>query len=97
MTTETLVELIRNNSDLEPRRYSGRGMMGKECVGFEVEAGEEIGEIAALVREAAIQYDDETPDELVTLFRNCRTDQMGRDNIIVYFPSMEWPRVASAA
>lgn len=81
----------------EIRRYSGRGMYGKECVGIEYDAG--LGQLFADCLEAFSHspenkdYQLEIPavvlEDLAEAFREMRTDALGRGTI-VYFPSVAW-------
>ena len=81
MTTEELKQLIED-AGYETRDYSGRGMYGKRCLAFIIEAGNELGAVAEMVYHS----DDE---EMVNIFKTARTDAMGRDDIVIYFPSMK--------
>ena len=81
MTTEELKQLIEDVG-YETRDYSGRGMYGKRCLAFTIEAGNELGAVAEIV------YHSDT-EEIVDIFKDARTDTMGRDDIIIYFPRME--------
>lgn len=80
ITYENLVELL-DMAGLSPRSYSGRGMMGRQCVGAVVEAVTpalaDIIDVCSGVEEAA---------EIV---RAVRTDGMGTQSII-YWPRVEW-------
>jgi hypothetical protein len=40
--SERLIELLENSLGLRPRSYSGRGMMGKECVGVSIHHLDEL-------------------------------------------------------
>lgn len=83
MGAQALIDLLYD-AGLEVREdYSGRGMYGKTCVGFVVENGAELRTVAELVGNEEDEY---TRAELVILFRQARTDSMGRDSTIVYFP-----------
>jgi hypothetical protein len=51
MTTKiTPLDAIARLRDegLEPRRYSGRGMFGADCIGVDVESREDAGALKAL-------------------------------------------------
>jgi hypothetical protein len=95
MNSQTLIDLLED-AGLETRSYSGRGMFGKECVSFNVEHDKLIGEIAAVVEVASINYQDDTVSEFVRMLKRARTDSMGRSEIVVYWPSMEWPKESVA-
>jgi hypothetical protein len=79
-----LQEFFRQ-AGFEVRRYSGRGMYGKECVGIEIDGG--IGELFATVLETCHKQDGYMVEDLAEAFRGMRTDSMGRGTI-VYFPSV---------
>lgn len=81
MTVEELKKII-DDAGYDTRDYSGRGMYGKRCLAFIIPNGEEFGAVAEIVYHS----DDE---EIVTMFKDARTDSMGRDDIVIYFPSME--------
>jgi len=95
MNTQEFIDLLED-AGLETRSYSGRGMFGKECVSFNVEHDKLIGEVAAVVEVASINYQAETVSELVKMLKRARTDSMGRDGLVVYWPSMEWPKADAA-
>ena len=79
----TLICDAIRNAGLEPRDYSGRGMYGKECLGFTTD-----NEIADCVNIALTLAPGDVIDA-AALFNNSRTDSMGRSTI-VYFPSVPW-------
>lgn len=80
--------------DYQTRSYSGRGMYGKACVGVEVSNGS----VGNLFAECLVGIDehldkDELPAILEMLreaFSDMRTDSMGRNDTIVYFPNVKW-------
>lgn len=67
--------------DYKPRAYSGRGMMGRECVGIVVPSA-----VIAAWRIAAELIGVDSAYVIL----NPRWDSMGRDEIL-YWPSVEWP------
>lgn len=77
---ERLCALLREQG-YTPRAYSGRGMMGRQCVGVEVWRALDAAWMIALSL-------DPTPENAA--FRLPRWDSMGRDEIL-YWPSVEWP------
>lgn len=100
ITQEQINRILENMFDLfgaeEPRvrtNYSGRGMYGKECVGFVVKQDELLTLGAAitlaLVRDADGNYSDVELGTLASLMMKTRTDNMGYDTI-VYFPGLEF-------
>jgi len=68
------------------RKYSGRGMFGDQCVGFTVDAGDSLSVVAQIVAAA----DPDSKAALANVFEGAKTDSMGRSDIIVYFPRLEW-------
>lgn len=73
-------------ADFTVRSYSGRGMYGTQCLGFEVD------EYVSLLQVAADLIDSVSEDNMEALaqvLRESRTDSMGRGQI-VYFPHVEW-------
>jgi hypothetical protein len=71
-----LIQALKE-SGLTPRSYSGRGMYGKECVGFEDRNGVGLWEFARHL----------DPDlEL----REPHSDQLGK-GMIYYWPEYAWP------
>lgn len=86
MSQQELIDILEQY-DIEVRsNYSGRGMYGAECVGFVVNEDVLLATVAEMVAE--IEDEDER-QELARLFRRAKTDSMGRDSVIVYFPSVK--------
>lgn len=96
-----LIELSEA-AGFETRRYSGRAMFGRECVGVVVSHREVLRVGAALARQAAAidRYRHESPDDVLDeilgildgiadLMRGAREDSMGLD-VIVYWPDIAW-------
>jgi len=71
----------------EIRAYSGRGMYGKECLGFVTENS--LQAVAEICSASWFNDGDEFEFMLPDIFANARTDNMGYDTII-YFPNIEW-------
>lgn len=83
MATEMLAQ-----ADLEPYSYSGRGMMGRECLA--VNADGALGMFASVLQ--AITEMGEEPGELnllMEMMRSARTDNMGH-GVVVYWPDLEF-------
>lgn len=89
MDASKLEELI-SDAGFETRRYSGRGMYGAECVGFDTDTP--VADVANIV---GYTEDESERDELVTAFQSAKTDDMGRGTII-YFPRYKYPKVQEA-
>jgi hypothetical protein len=95
ITAKELCEAM-SECGLKYRSYSGRGMYGKECVGFttgyglsnrvELAFGYELSDCVELALTLKVTFDDDT---IIKLFRHARTDSMGQSTII-YFPRVEW-------
>lgn len=81
MTPAEIKELIEN-AGYETRSYSGRGMMGKTCLGFTTD--DSPFEIAAML----IEYIDNAAD-LPSILRQMKSDNMGL-SMIYYLPRVEY-------
>lgn len=79
-TSMEVIDALRANR-YRPRSYSGRGMMGKQCVGVAIQ-----NSVQALV-ELCIRVDDaaNTPDGC-----GVETDTLGLGTI-AYWPDLPWP------
>jgi len=81
MNSDKLVKILKAEG-WEVRPYSGRGMMGRECVGVDVEYLGQAFDVGCAVG-AECDYDFGTPD----------ADNMGM-GYILYWPSLDWPKGA---
>lgn len=90
MDTETLKHYL-HGAGYQTRPYSGRGMYGAVCLAFEVQTDEEtlVGAVANIV---AIVDDADEREQLADEFARARTDSMGRDGVVVYFPRQQVER-----
>lgn len=90
MTSQQLIEILEDIGAYgEVRRYNGRGMYGKECVGWVVETDMMLHYVADIVA----NIEDETErQEFADMFRSVKTYNLGRDNTILYWPRMAWPK-----
>lgn len=88
-TTARIVYEACKELALTVRNYSGRGMYGKECLGFTVACP--LSEIAHLSAVLARQ-ESLLPYEHYDLFEGVEQDSMGRE-YIVYFPKLKWSDV----
>lgn len=79
-STEEVQNFIEalEDSGFEPRKYSGRGMFGKECVAV---SGKDVSEWE-VARALSYIEDFDIPEP--------RQDQLGL-GIVLYWPSYEWP------
>ena len=89
LDTDGFREIIED-AGYDTRSYSGRGMYGKECLAYEVPARDEIYSVACIMEQACSVLDgDSKIDDVKKAFRGAVTDNMGRDDIIIYFPKFE--------
>jgi hypothetical protein len=77
-----LMTLI-SDSGFNPRAYSGRGMYGRNCVGF-VSDETQLRAIAQLILSC------EDTEEAARVVRGMAQDSMGLDRIY-YWPRVSWP------
>lgn len=80
------LQLTLEELDYTTRSYSGRGMYGKECLGVELGALKDVGELVADLIEAAAD-DPNCADDVARGVRRMSWDNLGL-GIIVYFPSV---------
>lgn len=87
------LERIAYRADLEPESvradYSGRGMYGARCVGFDLDRGSQAMKLGAAIHSTLIE------DEAEEMLDRAMQDSMGL-GIIVYFPGVtcdEWVEV----
>lgn len=86
----TLVRASIEGAGYEAASYSGRGMFGKTCLSFTVEAGDTECAATAKIMLAAIEAPDWKADDVAcSAFEDARTDQMGMGTV-VYFPDLPW-------
>ncbi len=81
MNLQTLIE----EAGYETRSYSGRGMYGDTCLGFE--CNERIGDVIASLLDVISSMDEEGRDEALDLaheFRHMKSDSMGRGSIYYF-------------
>ena len=76
------------DAGFSPRSYSGRGMYGKERLGF-IPQEQEVSVIGAVAMIVSCATSDQAKEELVDVFLDACTDSLGR-NTIVYFPNIPW-------
>lgn len=79
LTYERLSDVL-SMMDAEP--YSGRGMMGRQCLSVTTQDGQGLLDLIADVVESC---DDE--GDAATVLRQAKTDDMGRETVLY------WPRV----
>lgn len=86
--TAALVIQVCNDIGLEVRSYSGRGMMGDECIGV---TGSNTHTILAQIIIALCEMGEEGVEAADHFTRDgaVRSDSMGMDGI-VYFPRLSW-------
>jgi hypothetical protein len=88
MEAERFQELAED-AGYHVRKYSGRSMYGRQCVGIELDRGQSEAEMAAKIMLEAHNDDERELEDLVDLFGGTRGDSMGRGSI-VYWPELEW-------
>lgn len=83
MDAKMLIDVIEN-AGFDARSYSGRGMYGKECVGYTCD--DPTDSMLDII-------EDHEGDiaELIQTLRRMRTDNMGM-SYICYFPNIKWPQ-----
>lgn len=96
MDNQRFVQMLQE-SELEVRSYSGRGMYGDECVGVICSSEWEVCEklMAYLADEIESASNDEERSVVIAFQRDVAdqiarslADHMGRDNIIVYWRNL---------
>lgn len=88
-----LLQIFADDHDYQMRlAYSGRGMFGKECIGFVTsESPFALGlKLGHYLREAESNTNEDDPSDLFEYLQNVRTDSMGMDTIM-YFPNIQMP------
>lgn len=95
MDSKRFLEIARDacdfngDDDYRVRRYSGRGMNGKQCVAIAVSrSGHEMHLAARMLNAEGVHVIER--DELEEEFAGTRRDSMGLDSI-VYWPKVQWP------
>jgi hypothetical protein len=83
-TNFEMVKEAIEQSNLIPHKKSGRGMDGKECLGFRTT---NLPAAMATITETLIR--NKYPGDVVSLFEHAQIINLRRLNI-VYFPSLPW-------
>lgn len=78
-----IAQILEDEGSYSIRSYSGRGMYGKSCIGFDVGNTSDMLKIILIL--AANTDEEGIEDWLFDLAENARTDSMGMGQII-YFP-----------
>lgn len=85
----TIATLMIENFEVPPRSYSGRGMFGEYCLGFTYGSHQQyLSDVLTLL--ADLEKPSCTLEEFRLVFTSYSYDSMGRSDIIIYFPSIEW-------
>jgi hypothetical protein len=71
------------------RSYSGRGMFGKSCLGFDLNCGIGMGRFLSTLIESTLGLSQDSIDEIAEQIESIQTDHMGL-GMIVYFPGVEF-------
>jgi len=83
---ELITEILDQHEAGTVMQYSGRAMYGDQCFGIVTE--DEASTFLILGLELA----DANAQTLGTILLRCvRSDSMGRDSVIVYFPTISMP------
>jgi hypothetical protein len=83
---ELITEILEQHESGTVIQYSGRAMYNEQCLGIVTE--DEASAFLILGLELA----DANAQSLGTiLLRSVRTDSMGRDSVVVYFPKVSMP------
>ena len=96
MDAERLIELLEN-AGYDPASYSGRCMYGARCVSVTVPTGDMLSVGVKLAGEALNDMSEHDGDVLDVvevvdrLMANVRWDNMGRDDMVIYWPDVAWP------
>ncbi len=95
MRKHILQVIFEDDDNFEVRKYSGRAMYGKECLGIVVDDIKHFNtHIFNRLRKLfdSFEYHDDTIDntlaDLAQASRHMRTDNMGQSTI-VYFPNIK--------
>jgi hypothetical protein len=100
ITAVDLMAAIRDGFEAEPICYSGRFMYGKRCVAVTVPSGGELLVGLKVLASLVLDADDDDVHELLfaaqNLMAGARTDSMGRDEVVVYWPRVEWDALAAS-
>lgn len=92
ITSQEWIDLL-DNAELDAQPYSGRGMFGAECVSVVVDS---IVEAITDIAEAIADIDEGERRDHWRTMRRTSQDTMGRDKMVLYWPSMKWPTAAEA-
>lgn len=90
MSTAKAIREACGNLDVTVRSYSGRGMYGKACVGFDVERGQSVARFAFRLAVELSHLGEEGEDAISDLCDlEWREDSMGM-GAIAYLPGLPW-------
>ena len=84
-----LVQLLRETEGFRARRYSGRAMYGRECVGVDLNHAGDLFRVGVELGRLAYEQ-GRAEDDVLGDLRSPRTDSMGM-GMIAYWPDVEWP------
>lgn len=85
ITTNRLQEIIED-AGYEVNSYSGRSMYGKHCISYNIIENDSLFSVADIINSIE---DEAERSEIVQIFKRVKTDSMGRDEIVIYFPRFE--------
>ena len=94
MDAQELTELLENRG-MEVYKYSGRGMVGRQCPAVTISRDTNIlGVVANIMADFAQEYDtgeDTKIYDLADVFASAKTDSMGLD-IVLYFSQLHYDK-----
>lgn len=92
-SNETIFKEAIEDAGYSVRSYSGRGMYGKSCLGFETSRGQSAvratAEIMGTLSDICQYEDDLEISDFVEMFGDVEEDSMGL-GMIIYFPDISW-------
>lgn len=87
MDSKEFVEFIRDYTEYEPAKYSGRGMYGRQCVSITHDSPEDV---ILDILQAKAENAPEEVSQMIDMLRGSSQDSMGRSSVI-YWPNVKWP------
>lgn len=79
------IQQVLESADYDARPYSGRGMLGRSCLGVDIDAGQ-LGRLFAAI---IVNVADEDREEVARAVKSFHVDSLGMDQV-VYFPDVEY-------
>ena len=92
-SNETIFKEAIEDVGYQTRSYSGRGMYGKSCLGFETtryqNSIQAVAEIIGNLADTCMYDDDLELQDFIEMFSDVQSDSMGL-GMIIYFPEISW-------